>query len=258
MHEFLAMLTTGAERAGGAAFGTVAALRRGRAVHTRGCGYAARIRVEPRFRTRWPVPDAPATVRLSRGAGLPDAVPDILGIGVRVHVAEAGGSGPDIDLLAASSNERVGLRHVLQPARYFDRPFFSSLMAFKVDDQRTLYGFRVSGSSDLTLGDACAHRKIPRRLELVVAGLTGRWEPMATVEFVSWVDDAESEPLALDPRHGGPFRADGPVTRVRVAAYAASQAARGAGRQRPLPEHRAGLADRIVKPGDHRPGGRMS
>jgi hypothetical protein len=228
MNAPLTMLTAGVERGAGAAFGAVAGLRHGRAVHPRGCGYAARFEVEPRFRTRWPVPEAPATVRLSRGAGLPDAVPDLLGIGVRVHIGRAGGSGPDVDLLTASSNERVGLRHVLQPARYFDRPFFSSLMAFKVGDERMLYGFRVTGGLDLTLGDVCARRAVPRRLHLMVAGLTGGWEPMATAEFVAWLDDAESEPLALDPRHGGPFRADGPFTRVRVAAYEASQAARGA------------------------------
>jgi hypothetical protein len=228
----LRMLTTGAEQVGGAAFGTVAGLRRGRAVHTRGCAYAARFEVEPRFRTLWPVPAASATVRLSRGAGFPDRLPDILGIGVRVHVAGEGGAGPDIDLLAASSHERVGLRHVLQPARHFDRPFFSSLMAFKVGGERMLYGFRLTGSPELTLAAACAHRQVPHRLELVVAGLTGEWERMGTLEFASWLDDADSETLALDPRHGGPFRADGPVTRVRVAAYRASQAARAASARR--------------------------
>jgi hypothetical protein len=226
------------ERLAAAGFGALAALRRGRAVHTVGAGFAARFEVEAPWRSRWPAePGAEATVRLSRGAGLPDAVPDILGIGVRVPGA---GDEPAVDLLAASSGAAVGLRHVLRPARYFDAAFFSSLLPFAVDGRPLLYGFRVSGALRLTMGDLRGHHRPVARLDLVVATPSGPWEVVATLIFARWLDDDVIEPLALEPAGGGPFEPYGPllaVARVRDAAYRASRRMRGA--PEPAP---AGLA----------------
>jgi hypothetical protein len=226
----------GAERLAATGFGALAALRRGRAVHTRGCGYAAHVTVVPDWRPQWPAAaDAPATVRLSRGAGLPDRVPDILGIAVRVH--QPAGAGPPVDLLAASSHPAVGLRHVLRPAVRFERTFFSSLLPYALDGEPVVYGFRVSGPRMATLDRLSRQSDPGLRLDLVVAAPTGPWARVATVTFSHWLDDDTVEALATDPAAGGPFGLYGPlraVQQVRGAAYRASEAVRGASAPGPV------------------------
>jgi hypothetical protein len=73
-----------------AAFRLLARLRRGRALHPLGVGYHARLEITPGA-GRWAgarllVPGAryDAVVRFSRGGGLPEPLPDALGVAVRL------------------------------------------------------------------------------------------------------------------------------------------------------------------------------
>jgi hypothetical protein len=66
-----------------------------------------------------------AIVRLSRGAGLPGPLPDVLGLALRI---------PDLDqdLLLATSGENAATRHMLLPAAgFFQRPYSTVLTSIK-------------------------------------------------------------------------------------------------------------------------------
>lgn len=64
---------------------------------------------------------SPALVRLSRSVGLPEALPDVLGIALRVD-------GGDV-LLASSARAKV-LRHVFLPARDPGKAFFTTAFTY--------------------------------------------------------------------------------------------------------------------------------
>ena len=106
--------------------GGVARARKARAVHPRGRAYQATLTVSGGAACGVPLLDQPgayrATVRLSRGIGLPDGWPDVLGFAVRVH----GGDGPgaDVDLLVSTALGRApGARHVPMPRLGFDTTY---------------------------------------------------------------------------------------------------------------------------------------
>ena len=84
------------------AFRTAARLRGARAFHPRGRAYTAQVRIDAdRAPDGFPTGVREAIVRFSRGVGLPDAVPDILGIAVRL--VDAAGPRVHQDLLMATS-----------------------------------------------------------------------------------------------------------------------------------------------------------
>jgi hypothetical protein len=101
----------------GAVFGAVAAVRRARALHPRGtvCG-ATLVRLpHPPTGVAWldGAEDERVSVRLSRSAGLPAPLPDVLGVAIAVPLA-AGRRG---DLLLSTSGRAPLLRHLLVPGR---------------------------------------------------------------------------------------------------------------------------------------------
>ncbi|GAA4481685.1 hypothetical protein GCM10023094_30360 [Rhodococcus olei] len=80
----------------------------------------------------WPVQGRiPVTARLSRGLGLPSALPDVLGLAVRLHFA----AGPwDLLLVTAPSVTRMAL----WPARGWSSARYSSLTAFRTTENGAL------------------------------------------------------------------------------------------------------------------------
>lgn len=98
----------------GSAFGAVAAvarLVRPKALHPRGVVALATLSVTGVGRTGSPLLDVtgrwPATVRFSRAVGLPDAVPDIGGMAVRIHAERP------VDILLASTGTGPLSRYIL-------------------------------------------------------------------------------------------------------------------------------------------------
>jgi hypothetical protein len=79
----------------------------------------------------------PALLRFSRGAGLPEPLPDALGVAIKLP--DAHGPGADQDLLLTSSSDRPLLRRLLFPARSFLRRAFSTALPYELGDERVVF-----------------------------------------------------------------------------------------------------------------------
>lgn len=115
-----------------------------------------------------------ALVRFSRGASLPDVMPDVLGLAVRVP--DADGAGGAQDLLLSTSRRPPLVRYLPWPARDLLRSTYSSLTMFEIDGDRLLVG--ACGAH----GTHGARRPadVPGgRLLLATAPARGPWEPFA-------------------------------------------------------------------------------
>src|SRR5215211_3471726 len=125
-----------------AGFYTLAALRRRRSLHPTGVGYQGRLRVPDERPPRPGVPlfqagaTHPVLVRFSRGAGLPEPLPDALGVAIKLP--DAHGPGVDQDLLLTSSTDRPLLRRLLFPARSFVRGAFSTALPYDLGSERVV------------------------------------------------------------------------------------------------------------------------
>lgn len=222
----------------GALFGALARARHDRSMH--GPGIAFRCRVElappPGFVAGAPffeeVAAYRATIRFSRGIGLPQPAADLLGIAVRVQ--DAHGPGRPQDLLVTSSGRgRIG-RRLLLPARDgFFGQWFSSVLPYRVGSRRTLLGVRAltrptgegtdlqrllstRGTGELSFGLALAHDR--------------GWTRTGTIHVDDRLPDDEATALTYDPwTTGGGISPVGIGNRLRAAAYPGSRRARGAG-----------------------------
>jgi hypothetical protein len=125
-----------------AGFYALAALRRRRSLHPTGIGYQGLLQVP---NERPPRPGVPlfqagathlALLRFSRGAGLPEPLPDALGVAIKLP--DAHGPGVDQDLLLTSSTDRPLLRRLLFPARSFVRGAFSTALPYDLGSERVV------------------------------------------------------------------------------------------------------------------------
>jgi len=116
--------------AAAAGFYALAVLRRRRSLHPTGVGYQGELLVGNDGRAGVPLfrPGAAhaALLRFSRGAGLPEPLPD------------AHGPGADQDLLLTRSIDRPLLRRLLFPARSFLRRAFSTALPYDLDGKRVV------------------------------------------------------------------------------------------------------------------------
>jgi hypothetical protein len=197
----------------GVPLGALARWRRGKPMHPRGVVVDAVME-----RGTGPAPfgvpwlDEPArddvVVRISRGAGLPARLPDLLGLAVRIP------DGP-VDLLLTSAATGPVLRLLPYPRRNAATSY-GSIMGYR-SDAGTL---RLAALSD----DDSA-----RRFTLAAARGQGPWRPFARL-----VLGAQREALDPDfrfdavrnPPHG--LVPDGPLARLRAPAYAAARRGRDA------------------------------
>lgn len=147
-------------------------------------------------------------VRVSRGVGLPEPLPDVVGLAVRFP--ELGrGRGP-LDLLVNTSGGPPGLRHLFLPAPLGRT--FSSVLPYRTGSGRTvMLGAREDGDG----------------WELLAAPVTGGWTRWGRLTLGAAMPDAESEELRFLPTLGADdlqpvalFRA------VRDLSYRESQALR--------------------------------
>ncbi len=168
-------------------------------------------------------------VRLSRGVGLPSAVPDFLGLALRVP--DAHGPGDHQDLLLVSAGDRPVLRHALVPVRSFDHGRYSSLVPYEVGGRKVVFGARrlgAIGAEPLQLDDLrqrAAGDGIRFALEL--AEPSGDWEAIGVIELGAPWSQQDGDALRFDPANtGGGIEPVGLVQTVRRLAYRASQAAR--------------------------------
>jgi hypothetical protein len=169
-----------------------------------------------RARTGVPWIDEPGNdqvmVRLSRATGLPEALPDVLGLALRVP-REDGGHG---DLLLSTTGTSALGRFVIRPTRHPARPY-GSLMPY-----RSPLGPLLVAAFPLAADGT--------RFALACSGLRGTWLPFGVLEVRSNWDDAPDAPLTFDPViHQLPgLQSYGWVAQLRRFSYAGSRRARGA------------------------------
>jgi len=210
------------------AFGTVARVRGDRALHPRGVVFSGTFMASGSMladgtRLFAGGERRAALIRISRGGGLPDALPDVRGCAIRV--VDAHGEGLHQDLLLASSLSRPGGRHLLIPGRDFGSAFYSSLLPYQMGGRRLLFG----AATDEPLGSTLAEveRAVGmdrRRLRLFAAGALGEWRELAAVDLERRASDEQE--LRFNPwTTGGGIQPVGALMGLRDPAYRASQAA---------------------------------
>ena len=191
-------------------FGGLAWLRgRHRSFHPRGAAFA----VEVDLRASAPTPLGPGrtvagVARLSRALGLPRALPDILGVALKLPSLH--GPGHDQDLLFATTWRR----HVLRPTRSFQAAEVSSILPFALPGgRREVFGLLPAGDG---------------RFELASAPVGGHWgEPWGDVRLGRQLPGTVAEELRFHPFTTSPdLRPVGPFSDLRKPAYRASQSVR--------------------------------
>ena len=222
-----------------AAFRLLALLRRGRALHPVGVGYHACLEITPGAR-RWagarllvPGTRHDAVVRFSRGGGLPEPLPDALGVAIRLP--DAYGPGRAQDFLVTSSADRPLARRLLFPGRSFLHRSFSSALPYRVDGQVVVTVLRPppgrwprTGRALADLSSAAAAGELV--FELRLAGSLGRSRTVGLLAVGDPLDPSATEALRFNPwTTGQDIVPVGRLNRLRRPSYASSQQGRPAG-----------------------------
>ena len=187
-------------------------LRRKRIFHPRGRAFEAVVDVPGGAGTGVPLFDEAAThaatVRISRGVGLPEPLPDIPGIALRLR--DVHGRGRHQDLLMNASVDLPVLHHLMLPA---STGVFSSILAYDVAGTVRLFGALQDADED--------------GFRLAVAPVLGRFSPIATVRLGAQLPQQRADALRFNPWNtGGGIRPAGPFQGTRAAAYRGSQSGR--------------------------------
>ncbi|MFC4855810.1 hypothetical protein [Actinophytocola glycyrrhizae] len=207
-----------------------AAIRRARAFHPRGEVFDAVLTVAEPQSHGVPLLDQPgehpALVRMSKATSTPGGLPDVLGLAVRIE--DAGGEGVPLDLALATTGGSPVLRHLLVPRRDFAARY-GSLLPYRVGTRRLILAAVADPArripADLAaLTDAVAAE--PLAFRIVVAALTGPWQPVATLVLTAPRHDAEDPCFDVTAHALHRFHPHGRLNRLRGPAYRASQRAR--------------------------------
>lgn len=231
------VLTPVARTSAAALFGTIARLTQGRSLHPAGVAFSARLVAQaPRLRQARLFArggERAAFVRFSRGFGLPEPLPEILSMAIKVPGAY--GAGRDQDLLITAAGDRPLLRQTFFWGRsHLDRTY-SSVLPLRVGSNSLLFGAvpvvtarrRGDGDLDEIVRTAAAGGLA---FALRVAPPVGAWQTVARLELGERLDAAAERALMFScDNTGGGISADGFANRVRGAAYAASHRARPTG-----------------------------
>ncbi|MCZ2859168.1 phosphodiesterase [Blastococcus sp. VKM Ac-2987] len=204
-------------------FGAVARWRRGRPLHPRGAVLDAvldRRGGSPSFGVPWldEVRSDRVVVRMSRGAGLPAPLPDVLGLAVRLP----GAAGSPVDLLLSTSGRGPLTRRVPVPRRDA-AAVYGSIMAYRTAAgpvRLAAFPERTGIPSDPAPLAVAAERGAVAFTVAAAVG-SGGWRPFALLR----VEGAHRPPapaVRFDAvRHAPPgLAADGPLARFREPAYA--------------------------------------
>lgn len=168
----------------GSAFGAAAAvtrLVRPKALHPKGVVARATLSVTGIGRTGSPLLDItgrwPATVRFSRAVGLPDAVPDIGGMAIRIHAERP------VDILLASTGLGPLTRYVLTTGWRTTGRTMTSMFPVRIAGRPLLLAAIPTGDG----GTWTLQHATP----------LGKWETLGRLTVDTWEDDDED--LHFDP-----------------------------------------------------------
>ncbi|MGY2064350.1 phosphodiesterase [Blastococcus sp. SYSU DS0619] len=206
--------------------GVVARWRRGRPMHPRGAVLDAvldRHGVRPPFGVPWldEVRSDRVVVRMSRGAGLPAPLPDVLGLAIRLP----GDGGSPVDLLLSTSGSGPLTRRVPVPRRDA-AAVHGSIMAYRTGAGPVRFAAfpeRAGIPSDpAPLAAAADHGGVAFRLAAAVG--SGEWRPFAALRVEAAHRPLEPAVRFDAVRHAPPgLAADGPLARFRAPAYATAR-----------------------------------
>jgi hypothetical protein len=203
-----------------AVFAGLARWRAGRAFHPRGRVFDARVELTDRASrvasALGGTGERAALVRLSKGAGTPGALPDLLGVAVRAEV-----DGHVLDVLFTSGHR------FLAPSRGWGRRPYTTLLAYSAAGTRVVLGLepqdpRRSGPADP------AAAAVPLAFGLTERERGRRPRPIGRLVLEAARAD---DPVAFDPvRNAHPdLSLAPPLRRLRARAYAGSRRGRRAG-----------------------------
>lgn len=175
-----------------------------------------------------------AVIRVSRGVGLPSAVPDVLGLALRILDAHGAGRHQDL-LLVTSAAPAVG-RHSILASRQFASGFYSSVLPYRHGDELVLFGARALWSDGVDLDsvatvtfDEVEAELVAGRLrfEVLAAGITSPWVPVGVIEGGRRLSAPEQESLRFNVYNTGEaLQPAGLLNAMRRSVYKASQTAR--------------------------------
>lgn len=218
-------MTSPLASAGTAAVRVASRVRGERVIHPRGRTLTGRLSVTGGIGTGAPLLDAPGSydvlARFSRSAGLPEPLPDVLGLAVRV--LDAHGPGAHQDLLLDSTRPEPLVRRFPWIGRDHLRALYCSLLPYDVAGTHLLLGARAlpgQGSASLSqLPDAVG-------MELLVATPHGPWRPWGVLRTTEEVPAPLGRETRFNPwTTGGGIRPAGPFQQWRKGSYDASHVA---------------------------------
>jgi hypothetical protein len=211
-----------AGRLAAGAFGLASLIRRRRIFHPDGIAFEGAVHVDPDGLHGARLLDEPGehrcVLRISRGVGLPDGRPDVLGVAVRVEGQ---------DLLFATVLAATGAgRHVLAPARSFaDRPL-STILPYRTRDGLVVLTLRSREPDARGLQTLEASAKAIETGRLTFALGAGS-STVGHLSATRRLSAEESEALRFNPFHAADdLQPAGGLNALRRRAYKASQAAR--------------------------------
>ncbi len=221
-------------RLAAAGFRGLARLRGARAFHPRGLW----LRGEAALLPGGPLPGAggsrPVTARLSKGAGLPGAGPDVLGLAVRLP-AGGGLDGP-WDLALSSCGIGTATRCLPLPAADWGRARYGSLLPYRVAGQLVWLLAVPYGGPAGPAATGCLERRVrerPWRLALLARPARGGWLPAARLTLHAVLSAGEAGRTSFDPvlnRPAGWEPVPGWLAGLRESAYRGSRSGRRAPR----------------------------
>ena len=237
--QFAAVARSLGEAAASRGVGVVSAagarVRSARVFHPRGETFHGVLDVSGAGDFGAPLLDRPgrrrALVRLSKAAGAPWRLPDVLGLAFRVD--DPGQPGKHVDFALATAGQRPGLRHVLMPANDFAAATYSSVLPYEIGGRQRLIGALPvvdPPSLPVTLSDLRkAVAEQPVSFRIAVAELFGPWEPVGTLTLEVPAEITDDE-LCFDviSNQGVGIKPIGWLQRVRLPAYRGSQRGRDA------------------------------
>jgi hypothetical protein len=224
-----------AGRAVAVPLGALARRRRGKPMHPRGAVLDA-VLERAGGPAGWGVPwlvgggEQAALVRLSRGAGLPTPLPDVLGLAVRLP-GTAGAEDP-VDLLLSSTG-RGRLTRWVPVLRRDAVAVYSSIMGYRTAAGPVFLAALPEPGAGPVIAEpgplTAAARAGRLAFTLAAARGAGEWQPFARLRLLAPVPEVDPD-LRFDAVRNPPpgLVPDGPMARFRAPAYAAAREGRDA------------------------------
>lgn len=198
-------------RGAGLLFEGVSRVRGSKSLHPEGIVHDAVVRIHGSASAP-PAPllreaaEHPAIVRFSRSFGLPDSMPDLLGMSLRL--VDVHGPGRHQDFLMVTSIDAPVLHHVFVPAGDPQQRPYSSSLPYRAGERRFLIGAVPRGGT---------------RFDLAVAAVLGRFEAVGDIEVGARLPH-DLDGLPFNPWNtGGGLEPAGFLNRLRDRAYPRSQ-----------------------------------